>query len=314
MYGKSGLLRKRKLSLYTSLFIIPFLCVVGLQESLIAETADAGHAAKYLRLGVGARALGMGKAFVSVVDDASAAYWNPAALSRLEKYSISSMYANLTLDRYYNYVGLAANSGDFSGAVSWLGFGVKDLLGTDEAGNPTGTFNNSEYSVIVSSSYTMLAKASIGVNAKLFRQAIADYDATGYGVDIGLLLVPMENASIGIVVQDIGSSLKWDTGTRNELPLVLKGGVSYKIRAHKHVSVLPSFDVTKIRYRSGYSRHYGIETIIHQLFAVRAGYQKRLFSYGWGVSIRSVSFDYAFTKDVISEKDCHYLSVGFNFI
>ncbi|NMC43939.1 MAG: hypothetical protein GYA46_08465, partial [candidate division Zixibacteria bacterium] len=36
--------------------------------------------AGFLRVGVGAKAMGLGEAFTAVADDASAVYWNPAGL------------------------------------------------------------------------------------------------------------------------------------------------------------------------------------------------------------------------------------------
>lgn len=43
-------------------------------------------------VGSGARALGMGGAFISVADDATAASWNPAGLVQLEKPEVSAVY------------------------------------------------------------------------------------------------------------------------------------------------------------------------------------------------------------------------------
>ena len=42
-------------------------------------------------VGSGARALGMGSAFIAVADDATAASWNPGGLIQLEKPEISSV-------------------------------------------------------------------------------------------------------------------------------------------------------------------------------------------------------------------------------
>ena len=39
---------------------------------------------QFLKIGVGARAEGMGGAFVAVSDDASALYWNCAGIARIE--------------------------------------------------------------------------------------------------------------------------------------------------------------------------------------------------------------------------------------
>ena len=41
---------------------------------------DGGQAGNFLRFGVGGRALGMGRSFVSIADDASGVYWNPAGI------------------------------------------------------------------------------------------------------------------------------------------------------------------------------------------------------------------------------------------
>src|SRR5215468_8588160 len=40
---------------------------------------------QFLKIGIGARAAGMGGAFVAVADDPSAVFWNPAGLARLDE-------------------------------------------------------------------------------------------------------------------------------------------------------------------------------------------------------------------------------------
>ena len=41
------------------------------------------YAGEFLAIGVGGRPLGMGGAFVSLVSDVTAGYWNPGALARI---------------------------------------------------------------------------------------------------------------------------------------------------------------------------------------------------------------------------------------
>ena len=63
------------------------LAVAG---SVSAQSFKAGTSgAQFLKIGVGARALGMGGAFASIADDATAAFTNPAGLTTLSKAEIS---------------------------------------------------------------------------------------------------------------------------------------------------------------------------------------------------------------------------------
>lgn len=66
----------------------------------------AGQAGEFLRYGVGAKALGLGRAFTSVADDASAPYWNPAGLSALSRSGGSFMFMYLPLKEgaSFNYL------------------------------------------------------------------------------------------------------------------------------------------------------------------------------------------------------------------
>ncbi|MFQ5602807.1 MAG: hypothetical protein ACE5HS_06020 [bacterium] len=66
----------------------------------------AGQAGEFLRWGVGAKALGMGRAFTSISDDASALYWNPAGLSALSRIGGSFMFMHIPLQEgaSFNYL------------------------------------------------------------------------------------------------------------------------------------------------------------------------------------------------------------------
>ena len=66
----------------------------------LPAAAQSNKAPKYsnefLNIGVGARALGMGKVQVSLADNATAGYWNPAGLtSQTHKYDGVLMHSEL---------------------------------------------------------------------------------------------------------------------------------------------------------------------------------------------------------------------------
>ncbi len=58
-----------------------------------AAWAGDKYAAEFLKIGVGARALGMGEAFVAVADDGTAGYWNPAGLVFVRQQEVSALHA-----------------------------------------------------------------------------------------------------------------------------------------------------------------------------------------------------------------------------
>jgi hypothetical protein len=112
--------------------ILALFCVTTVfNSSLKAESESSGHAAAYLQMGIGARALGMGGAFAAVSDDSTATFWNPAGLTQLKKSEFSAMTSRINLDRSYNYVNFAKpmNNG-WTFGFTMLKFGVEDISET----------------------------------------------------------------------------------------------------------------------------------------------------------------------------------------
>jgi hypothetical protein len=59
-----------------------------------AQFSAPKYSNEFLAIGVGARALGMGQTQVSLADDATAGYWNPAGLASMTtKFDASLMHA-----------------------------------------------------------------------------------------------------------------------------------------------------------------------------------------------------------------------------
>ena len=80
---------KKNLAFCTVLafLVIPLCCNTGSEAATLFQ--QIGVASSPNPVGSGARAIGMGGAFIGVADDATAASWNPAGLIQLERPELS---------------------------------------------------------------------------------------------------------------------------------------------------------------------------------------------------------------------------------
>src|SRR2546421_12565219 len=85
--------------------------IIGLPLCTFANFGSSSKgdiAASFLKLGVGARAIGLGEAYSALADDASALYWNPAALSEMSNpSSLALMHASYVDSSFFDYFSLA---------------------------------------------------------------------------------------------------------------------------------------------------------------------------------------------------------------
>ena len=58
-----------------------YLMIIFTFNLLFGVDKAGTTAAKFLSIGVGSKAVGMGGSYTSIADDATAMYWNPAGLS-----------------------------------------------------------------------------------------------------------------------------------------------------------------------------------------------------------------------------------------
>ncbi|MDP8229387.1 MAG: PorV/PorQ family protein, partial [Candidatus Electryoneaceae bacterium] len=165
--------------------------------------AGVGEAtAIFLQIPPGARAGGMGEAYVAIADDATATWWNPAGLAFMDRREISFMHANwlpsfhlpdLYID-YISYVNSVEYWGTFGLSVFFLNLGETE--GRDEFNYPTGTFRTYETSVTGSYGSMITDNLGLGLNVKFIYSHLADRGAgqergtgvgTNFAVDIGVL-------------------------------------------------------------------------------------------------------------------------------
>lgn len=293
----------------TSLFLMTNVLV-----SNVLAVKDAGQAARYLRIGVGARALGMGGAFVAVADDASACYWNPAGLVQLKNKEVQAMYSLLSIDRKYNFLNYAQPlKDDRCFGVSVVDFGVGDIRETKSPEDKNiGMFDDQENALIVSYAGNMENGLLLGGNLKYITQSMNPSEgkksADGIGVDMGMLWKAKPNLTVGLLLQDVGGSLKWNTGHKDCLPVVIKAGTAYRLMDN---NLLLAFDVEKVAHNKKSRLHLGGEYNLNENIAFRLGVISAYDTFPTaGLSLKfplllftkqTFCIDYAFAPDTFSD-------------
>ncbi|MBO7446360.1 MAG: PorV/PorQ family protein [Bacteroidales bacterium] len=163
-------------------------------------SAQNKYSNEFLSLGIGARGLAMANTMTAIADDVTAAYWNPAGLSRMDKrYELSLMHAEYFAGiSKYDYAGFGFKIDDRNTvALSYIRFGVDNIMNTTELIDAQGNvdydrityFSAADNAILLSYAYNFakVQGLSVGANAKIITRGIGKFArAWGFGLDFGL--------------------------------------------------------------------------------------------------------------------------------
>ena len=283
------------------------LIVAASISQMVAQDAQSGvskkgtTAAPFLSIGQGARAAGMGNAFVAIADDPTALYWNPGGLARLGGVGVAFEHTQWIAETKYNFAGISYSLGDY-GALG-VSLTLSDIgemnVTTIEEPNGTGeTFKATDIAVSVAYAIRLMNTFSIGFNPKFIHQSIWKTDGDALAIDIGILYdTPFSGFTLGMAITNFGTKMKLtgnstlvlydpdpiSTGNNERipanleteywsLPLNFRFGVSYVAPlSEDHHLVLavdashPSDDYESI--------NVGGEYVFNDLIALRGGYK-----------------------------------------
>ncbi|HEX9655843.1 MAG TPA: PorV/PorQ family protein [Bacteroidota bacterium] len=315
------------------------LLVLGLIAGALTANAGTGfgkYAGEFMSLGVGARPLSMGGAYVALANDVTSGYWNPAGLSHMNFPQVALMHAEQfgSLVNYdYGAVALPFGSNASIG-VSVIRLGVDNIpntisAGIDAFGNPVTDpsqiggidpnfarvdpdrvtyFNSADWAFYFTYSKKESDNFSYGANVKLIRRELGDNSATGLGFDLGVWYTPMDDLVLGANLQDVTTTfLAWDTGTNELVSPTMKIGSAYFIDIWGgRIAPAVDFDVRFENRRTAsnanlgrisFDIHTGLEFQYKNVVALRMGYNDvKQWSMGAGVQLPKLNIDYSFAR------------------
>jgi len=322
----------------TLALMLPLLATTAHAQALGSQRIGTSSGG-FLRIGVGARAVGMGETFVAVADDPSAIFWNPAGLASLQRREITESHVEWPADIRYDHLTLVVPSQKLGGSIGFQ-FG---LLGTriNETTElaPDGTGRDFSYSdMVVGGSFARrwTDRLLVGAGAKYVREDLGSevggpvthsvlFDVGSiFYLGIGSVRVATALTSFGPEMKPSGEYVSPYSGELRQYdgfdpPMTFRFGVAFEPVESETQRLTTSLEMTQPADNQRQLRG-GLEWSWHRTFALRTGYNTDAdllkFSAGAGFVARfgamRGNLDYAYTDGGILGS-IHRLTLGVRF-
>ena len=308
--------------------------------------------APFLEIEPGARAIGMGGAFVSIADDATSIYWNPAGMTKLAKSEIALNHNEWLAGINYDFASIVikmnavSSIGVFYSGVNMADMEVRTII------DPEGTgelFSVSDIALGLSYARNLTDRFSIGFTGKYIQQTIYHMSANAVAMDIGTLFrTHFNDMTIGMNISNFGNKMNMEGKDANikvdidptkegnndrinasldtdswSLPLLLRVGASMNIFKNQFSRLTLACDAMHPSDNLE-SLNIGSEFAVKEMLFLRAGYTNLLLkdgeeslTAGFGINYNLRGFvtfklDYAFTNFGILE-NVHRFTIGLQF-
>ncbi len=286
--------------------ILGLLCFTGLASAQFAKVGSAGI--QFLKIGVGARALGMGETFVAISDDATSLFWNPGGISRIENMEATAAYTKWVADIDLTSAGIVKNFGTlgtFGLSFMALTTGYMNVRTVDRVMGTGEVFQFSDYMVGLSYGRNLTDRFSIGVTMKGVKESLGSVDDARVLFDLGTVYdVGYRDVRLGMSIMHFGPNFRYEVDNDNDggidedwrdgydndgdgltdedmaeedvpPPLSFRFGASLPLYRDESNSVVGSFELVHLndnieRYNAGFE--YSFQDMIY----VRGGYKTNM--------------------------------------
>ncbi len=275
--------------------------------------------ATFLKIGVGARAEGMGGAFVAVGTDATALYWNPAAVAQSPKNELVFSHTNWPVEIRHEFLGYVQHlgSGNHVGLYA-IALHTDDMEETTEF-RPLGTgnfFTYGDLAVGLTFARNMTDRFSFGITVKGIRETLAEVHATGVLLDFGTFYwTGWRTARFAVSVSNFGPNLRPSGSLRTRQgkevnrfqdfppPTIFRIGFATELWQTADYQVTTSLQLNHPN-DDAENLNVGIEYGWRRILWLRGGYRlnvdEQRFTFGFGlrlpVSFADFRLQYAYTE------------------
>ncbi len=178
--------------------------------------------ANFLELGFGGAALSMGDSYVSMVNDVSSIYWNPAGLGYMKKSQLMVMHQPWFADINSSFVGLAyvaPSLGTFGIGLTFVSYGSEDVTSLISQEGTGEQFDGLDLALSISYGRKLADWFSFGASGKYITSRIWHESASAVAFDLGAVVNTAflswtgskdNGLKIGMSISNYGTKMQYD--------------------------------------------------------------------------------------------------------
>lgn len=276
--------------------LVVLLFAAGIAHAQYSRPGSSGG--QFLKIGVSPRGSAMGNAYIAIVDGAEAAYYNSAALARVQGTDVVFNHTVWFAGINHEFGALAHTFEDIGTiAVSAIGL-YTDLMPVRTPLQPDGTgetFSAGSYKLGLSYSRFLTDRVTIGATVGyIYEKLYGPFTASGVSVDIGTLYTSdFRGFRFGMQISNFGSDIKF-VNEAYPIPTNFTFGLGMNAIDGESQKLLVSFSAVKPNDGKPLGS-FGSEWSYENMFFLRGGYQfyheVATYTFGGGVHAGFAGYD-----------------------
>jgi len=196
------------------LLLMSGLAVMPAEAQLVPNLGGqrAGISAfQFLKIGVGARGVAMGEAFVAVTDDASSLFWNPAGLVQTPENQVFVAHTEYVADIRHEYLGAMYHLSDVDVVgIAFTSLHMEDMEITTET-QPMGTgryFGFGDAGIGLSYARKMTDQFSFGATVRYVQETLDALRMRSVMIDLGTYYYTgLGTSRFAVVISNFGADV-----------------------------------------------------------------------------------------------------------
>ncbi len=189
--------------------LLASLCIgmsIAMGQGSANNSGASGSA--FLNIGVGARAMGMGGAVASFIDDPTALYWNPSGIAGIDRIEIAAEQNRWVADMQHSFFGAVVPLTDqfkFGASVIYLTSGDIEMTTIDQPRGTGTTYAASDLSLGATLGWSVTNAFSVGATIKYIRNTLYTLTSGGLGFDVGTRFnTQYHGITVALAVSNLG--------------------------------------------------------------------------------------------------------------